>query len=343
MLEREDMDVRTAQSGQDCLDEVEREIPDVILLDVMMPGMDGIEVCQRLKQAEESKSIPIIFISARSSKEGRMEGLDSGAVDYITKPIDLDETLARIRTQLRFLAVNRQNIELQKRLGEARRIATIGAITRGLAHNLNNLLGVTVGYVDLIKTFHDQPAMVQKNAVMLDRAVMRIVDLVKQVSYVAVEAQLPHSTIGLRQLLNNAVTRYQNDYQISDPVEIFADNDTEIQTNPEVMEDAIARVLINAWESYGDGSGRERRVILSGKTVHENGRKEVQLTVDDFGKGVDSTLRDNIFEPFTSSKRTVGTGMGLTVARHCLRNLSGQMKLEARPGGGTRATLSHDY
>lgn len=343
MLEREDMDVRTAQSGQECLDEVAREIPDVILLDVMMPGMDGIEVCQQLKQADESKSIPIIFISARSSKEGRMEGLESGAVDYITKPIDLDETLARIRTQLRFLAINRQNIELQKRLGETRRVATIGAITRGLAHNLNNLLGVTVGYVDLIKTFHDQPAMVQKNAIMLDRAVMRIAELVKQVGYVAVERQVARSPIALGQLLANAVIRYQQEYRINDPVEVVFDGDTVVMTNAEVMEDAIARVLINAWESYGDEPNENRRVILSAQVVRENGKNELCLTIDDFGRGVDASIKDTIFEPFTSSKRTVGTGMGLAIARHCLRNLAGQMKLEDRPGGGTRATLSHDF
>lgn len=337
------MDVRTAQSGQECLDEVEREIPDVILLDVMMPGMDGIEVCQRLKQEEEFKSIPVIFISARSSKEGRLEGLDSGAVDYITKPIDLDETLARIRTQLRFLSVNRQNIELQKRLGDARRVATIGAITRGLAHNLNNLLGVTVGYVDLIKNFHDQPEMVQKNVIMLERAVMRIVEVVKQVSYIAVENQLPLSPIGLRQLLVNSVARYQQEYQVEDPVEIEADG-AMIQTNPEVMEDAIARVLINAWESYGEnGKEGNRRVVLTGKITQENGKNVVQITVDDSGKGIDPSMKDSLFEPFTSTKRTVGTGMGLTVARHCLRNLSGSLKLEDRPGGGTRATLTHGF
>lgn len=343
MLERENMDVRTAQNGQECLGEVARELPDIILLDVMMPGMDGIEVCQRLKQNEDTKAVPIIFISARSSKEGRLEGLDSGAVDYITKPIDLDETLARIRTQLRFLAVNRQNIELQKRLGESRRVATIGAITRGLAHNLNNLLGVTVGYVDLIKTFHDQPAMVQKNVTMLDRAVMRIVDMVKQVSYVAVDSQLPLSSIDLRQLLTNAVARYQQDYQVDGPVEVNASEGIAVLTHPEVMEDAVARVLINAWESYGDQPEDERRVVLTGKVEENEGRRELVITVDDFGRGIDPSVKDSLFEPFTSSKRTVGTGMGLTVARHCLRNLSGQMDLEEKPAGGTRAIMRHEF
>src|SRR5690606_9356349 len=107
-------------------------------------------------------------------------------------------------------------------LGEARRAATIGAITRGPAHNLNNLLGAAVGYVDLVKTFHDQPAMVKKHAEMLDRSLMRIVDLIKQISYVAVDSQLATSKIELLELLNNAVARYRQDHEIEAPIEIVA-------------------------------------------------------------------------------------------------------------------------
>ncbi|HXA14353.1 MAG TPA: response regulator, partial [Opitutaceae bacterium] len=129
-LEREGIIVSTAYTGQEALEIVNREMPDLILLDVMMPDMDGIEVCQRLQENDETRSIPVIFITARSSKEGKLEGLGVGAVDYITKPIDLDETLARVQTQLRFVVINREMLDLQARLVEARRTATIGAITQ---------------------------------------------------------------------------------------------------------------------------------------------------------------------------------------------------------------------
>ena len=112
---------------------------------------------QRLQASEDTRSIPVIFVTARSSKEGKLEGLGVGAVDYITKPIDLDETLARVQTQLRFAAINREIIDLQRRLTESRRAATIGAVTQGIAHNLNNLLGVVIGYLDLIKAYADKP------------------------------------------------------------------------------------------------------------------------------------------------------------------------------------------
>ena len=94
-LEREGIRVIAAYNGLEALDTVKKEKPDLILLDVMMPDMDGIEVCQRLQANEETHGIPVIFITARTTKESKLEGLGVGAVDYITKPIDLDETLAR--------------------------------------------------------------------------------------------------------------------------------------------------------------------------------------------------------------------------------------------------------
>jgi len=147
-LEREGLQVVTAHNGREGLDRIAEGKPDLVLLDVMMPDMDGLEVCQRLQANEDTRAIPIIFITARTAKENKLEGLGVGAVDYITKPIDLDETLARVQTQLRFVAINREVIDLQRRLEETRRSATIGAVTQGIAHNLNNLLGVAVGYLD---------------------------------------------------------------------------------------------------------------------------------------------------------------------------------------------------
>jgi CheY-like chemotaxis protein len=81
-LEREGMTVATSYSGREALDLVKADRPDLILLDVMMPEMDGIEVCQRLQADPGTKAIPVIFITARTSKEGKLEGLGVGAVDY---------------------------------------------------------------------------------------------------------------------------------------------------------------------------------------------------------------------------------------------------------------------
>src|SRR5690606_16071964 len=219
-LEREGIRVTTAYNGIEALKSVAAEKPDLILLDVMMPDMDGIEVCQRLQSNEETRSIPVIFITARTSKEGKLEGLGVGAVDYITKPIDLDETVARVQTQLRFVQINREMVDLQRRLVEARRAATIGAVTQGIAHNLNNLLGVVIGYLDLVKAYYDKPEQVRKNAQHVEDAVQRIVSIIKQLSSLVVKTRPPLIKVKLQQLIEGGVARFKTEYRITPDVTI---------------------------------------------------------------------------------------------------------------------------
>jgi two-component system, sensor histidine kinase and response regulator len=342
-LEREGIQVVAAFTGQEALQIVPKEQPDLILLDVMMPDMDGIDVCQRLQEKEETRSIPVIFITARSSKESKLEGLAVGAVDYITKPIDLDETLARVQTQLRFVAINREMVDLQRRLQEARRTATIGAVTQGIAHNLNNLLGVVLGYLDLIKSNYNRPEFVKKNAEHVENAVQRIVNIIKQLSSLVTKSRLPVLKFSLQQLLADGVARYQSEFKISQPVTI--DNplgDLAIETHIEVFEDVLSKVLINAWESYGEKPPAERPISIRTRQVdHLGGAKAVEIRVEDQGSGIDPQIRDHMFEPFISAKQTVGVGMGLTVARHSLRNMGGDVVMADRQGGGSIAILIH--
>lgn len=342
-LERENLRILPAYSGKEALEVVKVDKPDLILLDVMMPDMDGIEVCQRLQATEETRSIPVIFITARSSKEGKLEGLGVGAVDYITKPIDLDETLARVQTQLRFVAINREMIDLQRRLAESRRAATIGAVTQGIAHNLNNLLGVVIGYLDLIKVAHDSPDQVLRNVDHVEQAVQRIVSIIKQLTSLVTKTRLPSQKFKLSRLLDGAIERYREEFGITQPV--IVDNplgDLEVDTHIEVFEDVLSKVLINAWEAYEPRPASDRTITIRTGTVERLPEgKMVQIRVEDQGKGIDPEIRDHMFEPFISSKHTVGVGMGLTVARHSLRNMWGELTLEDRPGGGTVAVIVH--
>jgi two-component system sensor histidine kinase/response regulator len=342
-LEREGMAVNTAFSGREALELIEADKPDLILLDVMMPEMDGIEVCQRLQANPETKMIPVIFITARTSKEGKIEGLGVGAVDYITKPIDLDETLARVQTQLRFVQMNRELVELQRRLGESRRAATLGAVTQGIAHNLNNLLGVVIGYVDLIKAYHEKPELVKKNAQHLEDAVNRIVTIIKQLTNLVVKNKPHLARQSLPQLLDASVRRYQSEFRIDQPVAIENPlGEINVETNNEVFEDSLAKLLINAWESYHDAPDDQRKIRIRTEAIDkgEDGR-HLLVHVEDNGRGLSDEMRDHAFEPFISSKHTVGVGMGLTVARHAMRNLGGEVTLADHPEGGVIATLRH--
>jgi CheY-like chemotaxis protein len=100
MLRNEGYDVMPAGSGPQALERVRVRLPDLILLDLMMPEMDGLEVCRRLKTDPAAQRIPIIFLTASNEMEHLVKGFEAGAVDYVTKPFNGPELLARVRTHL---------------------------------------------------------------------------------------------------------------------------------------------------------------------------------------------------------------------------------------------------
>lgn len=110
--------VQTATSGETALKRVQASPPDLILLDILMPGMDGFEVCTRLKANESTKDIPVIFVSSMADIDSKVKGFKVGAIDYINKPFQFAEILARVNTQVTMLRLHRhmemQNVELER-------------------------------------------------------------------------------------------------------------------------------------------------------------------------------------------------------------------------------------
>jgi CheY-like chemotaxis protein len=343
-LERQNMDVYVAYNGRECLDQVAALQPDLILLDIMMPEMDGIETCQQIKADAATEAIPIIFITANASKKGKLEGLEAGAVDYITKPIDLEETLARVRTQLRLKEIYRENVGLQARLGDARKAAAVGAITQGIAHNLNNLLGVVVGYLDLIKNGYDSPDMVQRSVGSMDHAVTRMVGIIRQLSSIAGNKQFEMSTLPIADLVESSIERFEAEQPTPANITVRSEleSDAKISANAEIFETILVRLLANALESYPEASHEaDRSIHVNVSTESADPHTHLQIKVTDHGSGIDASVKDSLFEPFITTKSAVGRGMGLTIARHTMRNLGGDVHLQENADGGVTAIMTH--
>jgi signal transduction histidine kinase/DNA-binding response OmpR family regulator len=119
-LENEGYVIFVATSGEKAINRAELTVPDLILLDIMMPGMDGFETCTRLKALDKTRDIPVIFMSARTDTFDKVKGFNLGAVDYITKPIDTEELLSRVKTHLTIACLQRElkqiNAELEERV-----------------------------------------------------------------------------------------------------------------------------------------------------------------------------------------------------------------------------------
>ena len=342
ILGKAGIDTLTASSGTEALGVVAQKQPDLILLDVQMPDMDGFDVCKRLQAEERTRHIPVIFVTADATREGKIAGLGVGAVDYITKPIEADETLARIQTQLRFVSINREMCDIQHRLDEARRAATIGAVTQGIAHNLNNLLGVALGYLELVQLHNDNPVQVKKNAQQVEKAVLRIIDIIRQLGTLVSQSRPQFVSSPLDVIISIAVARYQAAQPITPPV--IVENllgDIQLDTQREMIEEVLLKLLQNAFDSYCEKPATERTVWLRTALLNKPEGRMLEITIEDEGAGINEAIRDSIFEPFVSTKTKVGGGMGLTVARHSMRNLGGDVALVNRVGGGTVAVITH--
>ena len=111
-----DYQIDMATSGEEALRIAKEQPPDLILLDIMMPGMDGIETCRRLKECEATKDLPVIFMTALSDVEDKIDAFKAGGVDYVTKPFQVEEVLARVRAHIELVQTQKQLAERNKEL-----------------------------------------------------------------------------------------------------------------------------------------------------------------------------------------------------------------------------------
>lgn len=141
MLTEYGYDVRPVMDGEQALATAHAMPPDLILLDIRMPSMDGYEVCQHLKADERTRDIPVLFISALSETEDKISAFTAGGVDYITKPFQLEEVLARVRTHLTI-----RNLQKQ----QEQQIAELDAYAHTVAHDLRSPISAALGMAQLL-------------------------------------------------------------------------------------------------------------------------------------------------------------------------------------------------
>ncbi len=135
MLKAQDYYIQEAPGGEQALCLALEEIPDMILLDVMMPGMDGFEVCRRLKGDEKTRAVPVILVTALSEKKHRVQGMEAGADDFISKPVDQTELVVRVRSLLRIKSYqDDMRKSLEEIAAQNARLEELEKIRDGLAH-----------------------------------------------------------------------------------------------------------------------------------------------------------------------------------------------------------------
>ena len=188
LLEDRGFNVVLVENGLKCLKALEEEEPDVILLDIIMPELDGIEACRRIKLDEKFEDIPILILTTVTDVENKVKGLNAGADDYITKPFEIAELEARINVLIRnkelkhkLKLANQKILDQQKSVVEEERLKVLLQMSGATAHELNQPLMALLGNIDLIRMQKNNPKKLDLYASRIEESGQRISEIVKKI------------------------------------------------------------------------------------------------------------------------------------------------------------------
>jgi signal transduction histidine kinase len=342
-LEPAGYNILVAADGQRALDLAQRARPDLILLDVTMPGMDGFETCRRLKEIEATAAVPVLFITARTETEDVVQGFEAGGADYIAKPFRSEEVLARVAAHVRLqqltTRVQAQNRELEaanREIREADRRKS--EYLARMSHDLRTPMNAIIGYTRILlrrargELAERQYRNLENIRHCADHLLALLSDIIDLAKIEAGRMDLHPAEVDLPQLVQGCLAAVGP--LVLPGVELRAEVAAGASLHTD--EDRLRRVLINLLGNavkYTEAG----HITVALATVAQ----EVELSVADTGAGIPAADLPYIFDEFRQVEgqegiKPEGSGLGLAIARKSVDLLGGTIGVESREGEGTR-------
>ncbi len=330
MLRNAGYEVMPTTSGAQALERVRAQLPDLILLDLMMPEMDGLEVCRRLKADTATRQIPVIFLTASNEMEHLVSGFEVGAVDYVTKPFNPPELLARVQTHVELRQARERLRELNEEKNEFMGIA---------AHDLRNPLSAIQGYAEMVvedaqalahRELEGNGARIRETAKRMAEMVQNLLDA-NRIERGEMQLELAPTNLAAtvatvletqrpRAAAKQQTLHWQNE---AGPVSVLADST--------VLTQVVENLVSNAIKYSPPGKSIYVRLQKSAATV--------RCEVLDEGPGLSTDDQKKLFGKFArlSAKPTGGehaTGLGLSIVKKMVEAMNGRVWCESEPGKG---------
>ena len=386
ILQEKGYTVRAAISGPMALKAVSHQAPDIILLDINMPSMNGYEVCHALKSNPLLAEIPVIFVSAAVDTADKLHAFEEGGVDYVTKPFQPLEVLARVKTHLSLSRVRREleskNSELeqamrdlrlaQTQLVQSEKMAALGLLTAGIAHELNNPLNFVAGSVQgLQKTV----APIAELMALCQLLPQGNPDVVERIAGWSRENEPEELRQTMNELVENACYGANRAAEIVTGLRVFTRLDEAEQKRANLHEclDATLMLLhsryrdrIHIERRYGDlppwlcqpgklnqvflnllanavdaifakpVQGADEVIRVSTRLEEREGRFCAVVEIADTGTGMTEEVKTRLFQPFFTTKDVgEGVGLGLAISHGIVREHGGSIEVESEGGRGS--------
>jgi signal transduction histidine kinase/PAS domain-containing protein/BarA-like signal transduction histidine kinase len=341
-----------ATNGKDAIAMAEINHPDLILLDIIMPDMNGYEVCKTLKSMPRLDGVPVIFLTAMTQQEDEVVGLKLGVVDYITKPFNPDIVRLRVHNQLELKRYRDERTEVEKTeldvQNQLRKAKSLGIMAGAIAHHFNNQLQVVMGNLEMVMDMYLPRGINPMDSLISAMQAARMAANISgmMLTYLG-QAPGKHVPLDLSDVCRQSLLLLQasapkslilkTDFPTAGPV---------ICANAGQIQQILTHLVTNAWEAAGDN---QADIALTVKTVsradisawnrfpidwHPLHNIYACLEVSDTGCGITDKDIEKIFDPFFTSKFT-GRGLGLPVLLGIVRTHDGAVSVESEQGRGS--------
>ena len=353
-------EVEFAINGKSALEWIKKKCFDLILLDIMMPGMSGFEVCKEIRRDEKYNDIPVLFLTAKDDKESVAKGFQLGAQDYITKPFDKEELLARINTHLDLKykkeVIKKTNIWLKKKVAErtgelkkanlklekayAELMFLDDSKTEFLniiSHEIRTPLNGISGFLEVIKSSKNKDKLdLYLNA--LDLSVKRLERFsltALKITHLKIKKKKINTVeLNLKDLITASAEMLKEEIKNkSISLEIYDLEEIKIKGNPELLLDCISSIIENAVRF----SEKKSKIRISSSIEKEN----IKISFIDEGKGFSAKALKNLFVPFSPGEIFIDSnkGLSLTMAKIIMDLHSGKILIKNNEKKGSIVTL----
>ncbi len=361
-LFREGFDVHCAESGAQCLEMLEADegTPDegfdMVLLDIMMPEIDGIEVLRRIRKTNSRMELPIIMVTSKDESEDVIEALEAGANDYVMKPIDFPVLLRRMDTHIALRKSSRDLRDSHRSLIHAAKLESVGYLAAGVAHEIRNPLAqIQMGLEGLKHLVGGENESVGKMVDTMVGAVEQADGIVSGLMRYSTEQRLQLESQDLNAVVKEALTLLEESTtEAKTNVKLELDESGPVALmEPEEIKRVLLNVIVNAIHAMPEGGEltiRTGEQTVEGVEHSEGSRSSVKLrngdtasviVVEDDGPGMAEEDLMRIYDPFFTSKATgKGSGLGMTVARRIMDLHGGMVQAQNRDDTkGLKVTL----